>query len=351
MYPFERALQGIRAAGFRAVTLPVHGVELLITPETPADEAAKVVDTIHEHDLELSCLSHAADFEMTDEEALASAKRQIDHCRRLGTQVLVDMGHTDPKMYDRYFRLMQQAAPYAADNGITIALKPHGGLSATAGDTLAAVRRVDHPAFRICLDPGNLFHYSAETPTMALPTLGGAVVAVGIRDHTGVGATRPARNGQADTHGHSHGMVHDMGGAVTNMAPGAGHDMGGAVSVIKKYRQTDDVVGSVSVIVPTAVAPDGKAAAPAVQTTNGARAVAGHTMGHAMGAGHMMGGGMAVPITPGDGMIDFKALFAGLLSLGFSGPCALESVTPRSTPEEIDVEVARAFRYISELVA
>jgi hypothetical protein len=108
--------------------LPAHGVTEVITPDTPPDDAARVGDLIGEHGLELVVLSHSAALDRGDEEALSALRRQLDHCARLGARVLVDMSCSVPGDYDRYLDLMRAGAPLAAARGVTIAVKPHGGL-------------------------------------------------------------------------------------------------------------------------------------------------------------------------------------------------------------------------------
>ncbi|MHA6797647.1 TIM barrel protein (plasmid) [Pseudonocardia bannensis] len=194
-FPLDRALRGIRAAGFDAVALPVHGVTEVITPDTPAAAAAEVGDQIAGHGLTLSVLSHSAALDRSDAEALAALRRQIEHCARLGVPVLVDMSCTEPAAYERYLRLMRAGAPHAAEHGVTIAVKPHGGLTRTAADLLAVVHRVDHEAYRICWDPGNLVHYGGEPSARGLAEVAPWIVAVGARDHPGRGVGRGATTG------------------------------------------------------------------------------------------------------------------------------------------------------------
>ena len=194
-FPLDRALRGIRTAGFDAVALPVHGVTEVITPDTSAAEAAEVGDQIAGHGLTVSVLSHSAALDRTDDEALAALRRQIEHCARLGVRVLVDMSCTEPAEYERYLRLMRAGAPYAAEYGVTIAVKPHGGLTRTAADLLAVVERVDHEAYRICWDPGNLVHYGGEPPARGLAEVAPWIVAVGARDHPARGIGRGATTG------------------------------------------------------------------------------------------------------------------------------------------------------------
>lgn len=54
--------------------------------------------------------------------------------------------------------------------------------------------------------------------------------------------------------------------------------------------------------------------------------------------------------TPGDGDIDHAAIFRTLAGAGFSGPCVVELVNG-STVEEVDRELARAARYLKDIVA
>src|SRR5207237_1034712 len=131
-------------------------------------------------------IPHFVRFENTDgagdadEAALAAAQRQIDHRVRLGARVLLEMGYPREEGYERYFALMRRAAPYAAAQGVTIAIKPHGGLSRTAAGTLEAVKRVEHPAYRICYDAGNLFHAQEERPEVSLRAMAPYTVAMCI---------------------------------------------------------------------------------------------------------------------------------------------------------------------------
>lgn len=193
--PLRRALQGIRTAGYDAVALPVHGVSALITPDTLGVRAREVAAIIADHALDLVILSHAADLDRDDAAALATLRRQLDHCARLGVGTLVDMGCPELAHGDRYLRLMSAAAPYAAAHGVTIAVKPHGGLTRTAADTMAVVERVGHDAFRVCWDPGNLVHYGGEPPGRGLAELAPHIAAVGVRDHPVRGRHRVAAGG------------------------------------------------------------------------------------------------------------------------------------------------------------
>lgn len=194
-FPLERALRGIRTAGYDAVALPVHGVREVITPDTPPAQAQQIGSLIAAHGLELTVLSHAADLDRGPEVALTALQRQIDHCARLGVSTLVDMSCNEPDLYDSYRQLMTAAAPYAAEHGVTIAIKPHGGLTRTAADLLSLIEHVDHDAVQACWDPGNLVHYGGEPPSRGLSELAPHIVAVGARDHPTRGSDRANTTG------------------------------------------------------------------------------------------------------------------------------------------------------------
>ncbi|MFD4441017.1 TIM barrel protein [Nocardia sp. NPDC058519] len=182
-FTLPRALAGIRAAGYTAVALPVHGVTEVITPDTSPAAAAEIGAVIADHGLRVVMLAHAADLDRGDTNAQVTLRRQLDHCARLGVSTLVDMGCAEPAHADRYLRMMAAAAPYAEAHGVTIAVKPHGGLTRTAADTRAVVERVGHRAFLICWDPGNLVHYGGEPPERGLAEAAPYIHAVGVRDH------------------------------------------------------------------------------------------------------------------------------------------------------------------------
>ena len=56
-----------------------------------------------------------------------------------------------------------------------------------------------------------------------------------------------------------------------------------------------------------------------------------------------------VMITPGEGWVDFEAVFGGLVGGGFGGPLYLECVGG-STPQEIDQNVLRTRGFVNALL-
>ncbi len=74
---------------------------------------------------------------------------------------------------------------HAETIGVTIALKPHTGITATAKACMEVVRRIVSERLKICWDAGNVSFYEGIYPDPDLPALAAQVKAVCIKDHLG----------------------------------------------------------------------------------------------------------------------------------------------------------------------
>ena len=191
-HPFESALAGIRAAGFEHFALLRHRGKHLLSPDSTAEEVDAIAAAVKAAGLGFTMIPNFPRLDGSDEEALAATKRQIDHCKRVGARVLLEMGINKPALYERYYGVMRKAAEHAAEQGVTIAIKPHGGFSRTAEGTIDAVKRVDHPHYRIAYDPGNLLADPSGTPEEFAQRMAPLTVAMCIKDATVTDGQRKA---------------------------------------------------------------------------------------------------------------------------------------------------------------
>jgi sugar phosphate isomerase/epimerase len=180
----EEALAGIAAAGFKYYGVLGHK-ELQIDGTTAPEAADAIAARMRQHGLEPRVVYSSTPLTGSEDDALAHIKRLIDNARRTGISVLIEGGTGKPDLFEKYFAVMRRAAAYAQEQGVTIAMKPHGGLSTTSEDTIRAIQAVNHPGFRLCYDPGNLLYYAGERPEKALPQLAPLTVAMCIKDETG----------------------------------------------------------------------------------------------------------------------------------------------------------------------
>jgi hypothetical protein len=78
-----------------------------------------------------------------------------------------------------------QCLDYAQQQGMLVLLKAHGGMCALAEDLLYALKRLPHPNFGICYDPGNIYYYTGQKAEEDLPKVAAQVKAMCIKDETG----------------------------------------------------------------------------------------------------------------------------------------------------------------------
>ncbi|HQK76118.1 MAG TPA: TIM barrel protein, partial [Candidatus Hydrogenedentes bacterium] len=85
-----------------------------------------------------------------------------------------------------YYQAIAATCDYAAEKGIGISVKPHGGLNATGPQCRKTVEEtVGHKNFRIWYDPGNIYYYSdgALSPVDDAATVDGLVVGMCVKDY------------------------------------------------------------------------------------------------------------------------------------------------------------------------
>jgi len=162
---FDEALDGMKAAGFRQIgLLGGHKGEPFLSPKATPDYLDQLKQRIAARGLEATFGRLPTRHNIPLQDAIASARQHIDQARRLGLTYLITFASDKPEEYEHYYRLMTEAAAYAAPHGIQILFKPHGGCSAAAEEMLECIRQVNHPNFHLWYDAGNIIHYTGKDP-------------------------------------------------------------------------------------------------------------------------------------------------------------------------------------------
>jgi len=107
-----------------------------------------------------SMLLGRVQLELESDAAADDYRALIDHAALLGAKWLLDCGTSKEEWYTDYLSVMRRVAPHAQAAGITITLKPHGGITLTTADLIDVYKQVDHPGFGLCYDPGNILYYT-----------------------------------------------------------------------------------------------------------------------------------------------------------------------------------------------
>lgn len=154
-FSFADTCKRIASSGFTDVAV---FSDVGLAAESSSELALQVRKTALDAGLKPSMLLAHAELDRPDSEK--RYMRLIDHAATLGAQWLLDLGVGDRELLDSYISLMRRAASYAQKAGIEISAKPHGGITTTTDDLIAVHNGVNHPAFGICYDPGNIIYYT-----------------------------------------------------------------------------------------------------------------------------------------------------------------------------------------------
>ena len=160
-WPFAEACAHIAAAGYSDVAVFRNKGEIALHADSTSDDIAAARRIVADAGLVPSMLIGRTQLDLGLDAAVDDYKRLIDHAAALGVTWLLDCGTSKEAHFDAYFELMRRAAPHAEKAGVHITMKPHGGISLTSEDLLEAWKKVDHPAFAICYDPGNIVYYTS----------------------------------------------------------------------------------------------------------------------------------------------------------------------------------------------
>lgn len=175
----DDALAGIASAGFRTLGLA----------PLPADagrtEIARLRAQVEGYSLRAQAAFGNPDLALDDAAAVARLERQIELAEAVGVQYIVVMGTAEESQYERWYSIVERCLDSAGRHNISLLLKPHGGLSALAGDLLRALERVRHPSFGICYDPGNIHYYAGQRAEDDLPKVAEYVKAMCVKDEVG----------------------------------------------------------------------------------------------------------------------------------------------------------------------
>lgn len=185
-FPLERALSGIKAAGYDHVAWGVthreaSGTKPAIAVNAPATDAARLAARCRSMGLEPVMMFSTVNLEAPN--ALDAHLRRIDQAAAAKIPFLLTFGRTSPGEYDTFVQNLKKMAPYAEKAGVMVVIKQHGGNTATGADCARIVREVAHEAVKICYDAGNVLDYESRDPIQDIQTCWRDIRAFNIKDH------------------------------------------------------------------------------------------------------------------------------------------------------------------------
>lgn len=168
-WSFDVALESIKAAGFGVTGLLSRTKgEPFIGSEATPEYLAALKRRIASRGLTANMAALRTKHDIPLEDSIRDTRRQIDHARFLSLKYLLTFGVDQPSQYEHYYRVMTDAAAYSGERGLNLVMKPHGGSTASAAETLRSLEQVKHPNFKIWYDAGNIIHYTGKDPVAEL---------------------------------------------------------------------------------------------------------------------------------------------------------------------------------------
>jgi len=168
-WTFDATLNAVKSAGYSTIGLLTRTKD---EPFIAAEASAEYLDALKRRlsasGLAVNLGALRSRYDVPLAETVESLRKEIDNAAFLGLRYAMTFGVDDPAQFDRYFQAMAALAPYAAEKGVQVVMKPHGGSSGASGEILAALKRVGHPNFKIWYDAGNIVHYTGKDPVAEL---------------------------------------------------------------------------------------------------------------------------------------------------------------------------------------
>jgi len=187
-YDYRVALDAIAEAGFKYAGLMTAKSKnnLVISVETTLEEAEQVGLEARKRGLKIpSVYGGGIPVNKSLEAGIEGLKKLIDNCAACGAGNLMMGGIGNEKLFKVYYKAIAECCDYAAEKGIGISVKPHGGLNATGPQCRKTIEMVNHKNFRIWYDPGNIYYYSDGKldPVDDAASVDGLVVGMCIKDY------------------------------------------------------------------------------------------------------------------------------------------------------------------------
>lgn len=182
-FPLERALTGLKAAGYRFIAWGTSHVEEagkrvpVLAGDAPPDKAKELAKKCRDLGLEPVMMFGPGP------ENVEAMKKRIAQAAAGGVAQVLTMGSTrgnDAKVWVKNFK---EVGPVARDSGVLVVVKQHGGNTGTGAACADITREVADDGVRVCYDSGNVMDYNKVDPIPDIRKCADEVRSFAIKDH------------------------------------------------------------------------------------------------------------------------------------------------------------------------
>lgn len=186
-FPLERALEGIRKAGYEYVAWGTTHQnapgrrEPVMAKDAPPAEAKKLADRCRS--LGLQPVMMFSEIYVAHPDSVKVHARRIEQAAAAGIKIVLTFGEIKAGAEDIWITNLKQLGPIARQNGVLVTIKQHGGNTATGKDCLRIVQQVNDTGVKMTYDAGNVLDYNNDDPIADIQTCWHEIRAFCIKDH------------------------------------------------------------------------------------------------------------------------------------------------------------------------
>ena len=186
-FPLQRALTGIKAAGFGYVAWGVrhresNGEQVPVMAEDASTETAKTLGQ-RCRDLGLEPVMMFSTIYPEDARAIKVLTQRIKQAAAAGIGQVLTFGHTQGDNRALWIERFKVLGPIARDQGVTIVVKQHGGTTGTGAACAEIIREVNHPNIFVNYDAGNVMDYLDLDPIPDIRKCAAEIRSFCVKDH------------------------------------------------------------------------------------------------------------------------------------------------------------------------
>jgi sugar phosphate isomerase/epimerase len=186
-FPFERALTGIKAAGYRYVAWysthrDTNGKPVPVYTENDPPEKTKELGK-QCRDLGLEPVLMFSGVYPEAPKAMEVFKSRIRQASAAGIPEVLTFGHTKGGNRKVWVERFKELGPIARDHGVRIVVKQHGGETGTGEACAEIIREVADEGIKVNYDAGNVLDYLHLDPIPDIKKCADVVYSFCIKDH------------------------------------------------------------------------------------------------------------------------------------------------------------------------
>jgi sugar phosphate isomerase/epimerase len=187
-FPLQRALSGIKSAGYSYVAWGTNHVEsegAKATPILASDDPLEKAKDLGQRcrDIGLEPLMMFSQIYPEEKNALKILSNRLQQASAAKMPHVLTFGHTKGGNKQLWIERFKELGPIAKDLNVTLVVKQHGGETGSGAACAEITREVNHPNIKVNYDAGNVMDYLHIDPLPDLKKCVEEVRGFCIKDH------------------------------------------------------------------------------------------------------------------------------------------------------------------------